>query len=100
MFNVRFFSLLISVSSLTAPLQLSALAEEIITNISQLETQSITQNQDTSYVDLDKDLSNIAEIISQLSSLDEHDDSILHKLCKHIKYGFSFAEYDAVIADA
>ncbi len=98
MFNVRFFSLLIAISSLTAPLQLSALAEEIITNMSPLKAQSITHNEDTSYVDFGTELSNIAEIISQLSDLDEKNDSILHELHKHIKNGSSFAEYDAVIA--
>lgn len=49
------------------------------------------------YVDLREKRSNIAEIIFQLSDLDENTDSLLHQLRTHINHGFSVAKYDAVV---
>ena len=90
MFCVRFFSLLISLSLLVGPLPLSAIAEDITQHIATFEKDIIAQNPDIIYVDLSKERSNIAEIISQLSDLDEQPDSPIHQLNAHIKKGFSF----------
>ncbi len=103
----RYCSFILSFALLVAPLPLpavakamadrSAIAQEITAQISTLEADIITQNQDALYIDLSKEYSNIAEIVSLLSDLDEHSDSLLHELRKHIEDGFSCAEYDAVI---
>jgi hypothetical protein len=82
----RFFSFLLSFSLLIGPLPISAIAQEIG-----------TKNPDVMYIDLRKDYSNIADIISQVSSLDKKNDSILHQLNEHIQNGYSFAEYDAAV---
>ena len=79
------------------PLPLSAIAQEIAVDISQLEASALAQDLDASYDYLGKEVSNIAEIISQLSNLDEENNSPLYQLNAHIKNGFSLAEYDAVI---
>lgn len=52
---------------------------------------------DTSYVYCGKALSNIGETIALLSELDDNGDSPVHELHEHIKRGFYFAEYDAVV---
>ena len=97
MIATRFFSLFIACALFVAPLPLSAIAQEISTNISQFEADIIDQNPEAVYIDLSKERSNIGAIIAQLSDLDENDTSLLHELNKHIKNGFSFAEYNAVI---
>src|SRR5438132_12752602 len=95
--NLRFFSLIISFSLLIGPLPLSAIAQEIAMDISEVEADVIMQNPDMHYVYLGKDRSNIADIISQLSDWDEELNSPLHKLHNHINEGFSIAEYDSVM---
>src|SRR6266404_4015511 len=92
-----FFTITAVFSLLIAPLPLSAIAQEITEHISIIEKDIIAQNPDVSYVDLSKDHSNIAEIISQLSNLDEQPDSPVHQLNAYIKNGFSFAEYNEVL---
>lgn len=96
-FFSRFLFLFVSVFLLAAPLPLSATAQEIAMNISEMEADIITQNSGESYVYLGRDRSNIADIIAQLCLLDEDLNSPLHKLNDHINNGFSIAEYDAVI---
>src|SRR5438477_7345859 len=93
----RFFYLFLSFVLLIAPLPLSAVTEEIAMNISEMETDIIAQNPDTSYIYLGKDQSNIASIVSQLCNLDNDLSSPLHKLHEHINNGFFIAEYDAVM---
>ena len=97
MLCIRFFSVFISLSLFIAPLPLPAIAQEITTTIAQFEADIIEQNPNAAYIDLSKEWSNIAEIISRLSDLDEQNDSLVHELNAHIKKGFSFAEYDAVL---
>src|SRR6266404_2118203 len=82
----RYCSFFLSFTLLIAPLPVSAIEQEITEHIST-----------ALYIDLSKEKSNIAEIISQLSDLDEQDDSLLHQLNAHIKNGFFFAEYNAVV---
>jgi hypothetical protein len=94
---LRFYLFVLSFALLVAPLPLSAIAQEIVVDISHYEEDIIAQNPDASYVDLSKEMSKIAKIVSQLSDLDEQPDSLLHELNEHIKNGFSFAEYDAII---
>ena len=93
----RFFTLFISFSLLIAPLPLPAMAEEIAINISSAEADIITRNADELYIYLGKELSNIGEIITQLTDFDEDRNSPLHALREHIANGFSLAEYDAVV---
>ena len=94
----RYCSFIVSFALLVAPLPfVRNMAQEIGSQISILEADIIAQNHDVLYIDLSKEYSNIAEIMSQLSDLDEHSDSPLHELRKHIEDGFSCAEYDAVV---
>src|SRR5579872_2492153 len=88
------FILLISLFSLfSTPLPVNAITHEI----AHFEEEVIAQNPDTTYVDLSEKQSTIKAIISQLSDLDDHDNSPLQALHEHIKRGFSIAEYDAVL---
>src|ERR1700733_6572604 len=84
----QFFGLFISFSMLVAPLPLSAIAQEIAMNISEIEAHVIMENPDVSYIYLGKDRSNIADIINQLCPLDDNNNSALHKLYEHIENGF------------
>src|SRR5438445_2887938 len=103
----RVFTLFMSFFLLIAPLPLSAVAkamadrsavaQEITTNIAQYEANLIDHNVDVAYVDLSREQSNIAEIVSLLSNLDQQSNSLLHKLNSHIKDEFSVAEYNAVV---
>src|SRR5260221_6152048 len=93
----QFSSLAITFGLLVGPLPLSASNQEITTNIPQCEIDFNNQNADVLYIDLSREYSNIAEIISQLSGLDEKNDSILHALQRHIEDGFFIAEYNAVV---
>ena len=93
----RFLSLFISFSLLVGPLPLSAIAEAIAANLSDLEINNEIKKTDNSYVYLGKDVSNIAEIITRISNLDDQKNSPLAELKYHIEQGFFFAEYNAVI---
>src|SRR5260221_7724058 len=93
----QIFSFFVYFSLLVAPLPLSAMSHEITTNIAQCEIDFINQDADVVYIDLSKEYSNIAEIIFQISDLDEKNDSILHSLQRHIEDGFSIAEYSVVV---
>ena len=100
MFKVKYlrsFYMLLSFALLVAPLPLSAIAEEIAVNISDMEAHIIEQNPDTTYIYLGKDKSNISDIVSQLCDFDEDCNSPLHKLHEHINNGFFIAEYDAIM---
>src|SRR4029078_11609652 len=90
------FYLALSFSLFFAPLPVSAIADEITKEIAHFEEEIIAQNSDTIYIDLSEKRSNIKAIVSQLSNLDDQNDSPLHALNKHIKRGFSIAESDAV----
>ena len=103
----RGYSLFLSFALLVAPLPLSAvakamadrsaIAQDITKNISEFEADIIAQNPRISYVYLGKELSDIAQVIAQLSDLDEQENSPLHELNAHIKNGFSLAEYNATV---
>ncbi len=93
----RFFSLIISCALLVAPLPLSAIAQDIIENISASDIAIITRHSDESYIYLGKESSAIAQLISDISSLDNDNSSPIHRLQKHITDGFTVGQYDAVI---
>src|SRR3990172_9770739 len=100
MFNMRlprFFYLFMSFSLLVAPLPVSALAEDLVISVSEFESTVVAENPDVSYVHFDKELSDIARVIAQISNLDDSNDSSLHALNKHLSNGFSCAEYDVVL---
>src|SRR5258708_1634868 len=103
----RGYSIFLSVALLIAPLPLPAvakamadrpaIAQDITKNISEFEADIIAQNPALSYVYIGKEFSDIAQVIEQLSDLDEQADSPLHELNAHIKNGFSLAEYNALV---
>jgi hypothetical protein len=93
----RFFSFLLSCALLVSPLPLSAMAQEIIINMSASDTRVIIQHPDESYIYLGKDLSAITQLISDISYLDGDNNSPIHRLKEHIASGFNVAQYDSVI---
>ncbi len=93
----RFFYLFMSFSLLIAPLPLVAMAEDLAANLSELDMSLIVEDDNASYIFLDKQLSNIADVISAISKLDDNENSMLHALNKHITRGFHYAEHDAVL---
>ena len=46
-------------------------------------------------VSFDKQRSDIARVLSQMSEFEQREDSLLHFVSKHINNGFSCIEYDA-----
>ena len=96
MIYLRFLSLFMSCALLIAPLPLSAIAQEIVVNFSALEKDAIAENPYDDFLYLGKEVSNIARIVSQLSSLDQDKQSPLHELNNHIEDGFFLAEQNAV----
>src|SRR5579872_3014154 len=93
----RTFYMTLSFFLFFAPLPLAAMADEMRSEIVKFEEEVIAQNPDIIYIDLGERQSNIREIIAQLTDLDDQDDSPLQALNKHIRDGFSIAEYDAVV---
>jgi len=91
----RFFSLLLSMSLMVAPLPLSSMVEDIV--ISKFEADFINNNADGPYVYLGKELSGITRVVAQISDLDDNDNSLLHALNRHLSNGFSCAEYNIAL---
>jgi len=93
----RFLLLFLSFSLLIGPLPLSAIAEDIIFNLSEQQIHTTENDVSKSYVYLGKKLSNIADIVSHVSELDKNEQSSLHKLKNYIDQGFLFIKYNDII---
>jgi hypothetical protein len=98
MFHIRcsrFLSLLMSFALLIAPLPVIAIAEDLGAAISHIAMNNDDSSQ-VSYVYLGKDRSNIIEVITNISTLDDQKNSPLTELQQHFKQDFLFAEYNAI----
>lgn len=82
---------------LSAILSLSANDQnEIQIHISEVELQEIFNNPDRSYVYVGNEVSNIADVIAEISKLDDNKDSFIWGLVNHIGKGFVIGNYEAV----
>src|SRR3990172_2049946 len=93
----RSFYLFLSFSLLVAPLPISAIAEDIVIHLSNLEVAVLAENPHLSYIHFDKNLSDITRIISEINELDKNLNSPIRTLNQHISSGFSYAEYSTVL---
>src|SRR5579863_7833495 len=93
----RLLSLFISFSLLVGPLPLSSMANDLAVSLSEREIGIVDRNPNASYVYLGKELSNIAELLLQISEFDNETNSPLQELKNHIECGFLIAEHDAVL---
>src|SRR5216684_4678783 len=64
--------------------------------LSEVEVQEIFSNPNRSYVYVGKDVSDIAYVITEISKLEEDQNSPIWGLRNHIERGFSIGNYDAV----
>jgi len=62
-----------------------------------LSSSCITAKNNVAYVDLDKKISNISQVIFHISDLDDNKESPLHELKELIEHEFFVVEYDAII---
>src|SRR5260221_13610657 len=92
----RFCYFFISLTLLLAPIPVSAIVQDVY--VSDIETELIMYQSDMSYIYLGKELSNITQLISELSILDYDKNSSLSQLYHHISQGFFVAHYDDVAA--
>jgi len=65
--------------------------------LSEIELQEIFQNPDYSYVCLSKNISNIEDIIEEISKVDKDQNSPVFALKKHIELGYSIGRENAVV---
>ena len=65
-------------------------------HLSEIELQEIFNNPKRSYVYIGREVSNIAEVMEELSKLDDNANSLIHGLLDHIRKGFAIGNYDAV----
>ena len=64
--------------------------------LSEVELQEIFKNPTRSYVYVGKEVSNIIEVMEELSKLEDNPNSLIHGLVDHTRKGFNIGNYDAV----
>ena len=57
----------------------------------------VLDNADVRYLHLGKEFSNLYEVVSRISKLEDNHESVLYELKTHIENGFSIGLYDAVL---
>ena len=92
-----FFSLFMSLALLILPLPLSAMAEDILLGIPSHDQNILMHHADESYIYLGQDLSGIGQLISEIASLDDNNNSPIAELKSHIDSGCNVAQYDAIM---
>src|SRR5579863_9200259 len=100
MLNIRFsplHSLITSCALLLSPLPLSAMSQDIIVKLSNVEQQYITENSDHIHIYLGKDVSNIIHVLLRIKDLDNNQSSPLHAFAHHIEQGFVIEDYDTIL---
>ena len=65
-------------------------------HLSTVELEEIFKNPTRSYVYVGSEINSIAEVMQELSKLDENPNSLIHSLARHIENGFVIGHYDAV----
>ena len=95
---ILMLALLIGPSPMVAHEQSSAAqdAEKIAINLSEMELQEIFNNPKSSYIYVGKDISSIADVIEEISQLDDNKSSIVWGLRNHIERGFVVGNADAI----
>src|SRR5438477_12354348 len=86
----HFYSIIFFFALFTAPLPLLGTIENNVTSHNM-------DNQNTLYINLDKNISNIAQVIFEISTVDNNANSPIHLLRKHLENGFVLALKDEVI---
>src|SRR5579863_5613034 len=89
--NAAFFSFLL----FFCPLSLST--ERIKKHISELEMREIKENSHINFIDLDKNVSPIYQLISDLALVDDNHSSPIHMLKDHIDQGASIGRENDVL---
>ncbi|HLW73240.1 MAG TPA: tail fiber domain-containing protein [Candidatus Babeliales bacterium] len=96
--KAKIFSYYLYFVFLTTILSLSANEQnEIQIHISEVELQEIFNNPDRSYVYVGNEVSDIADVIAEISKFDDNKDSFLWGLRNHIEKGFVIGNYEAVV---
>lgn len=94
----EFFYLLLSFALLIAPLPLSAFAETVGMQLSSLEREIISNNQNLCYVYIGDELSNIRELIIEIQDLIPTQDAAITSFAEYIqKEGLNVIEYNDLI---
>ncbi len=70
--------------------------QEVQIHLSELEIQEIFNNPTRTYLYLGDEVSKIADVVEELSKLDDNRESLIHGLKNHIEKRFYIANYDAV----
>jgi hypothetical protein len=80
-----------------APLLAKEENQNIHIYLSEIEVQEIFNNPDRAYVYLGKEVSLIAQVITEISILESNKNSLVWSLTDHIEKGFVIGNYDAVL---
>ena len=70
--------------------------KEVQIHLSELELQEIFKDPTRSYVYVGREVSRIADLMTELSKLDDDQESLVHRLKNHIERGFNIGNYDGV----
>src|SRR5438445_1163304 len=93
----KIFSSLLCSAILASILSISANEQqESQIYLSEIELQEIFNNPNRSNVYIGREVSEIAEVIEEISKFDDNEDSFVVALANHIAKGFSIGNYDAV----
>jgi endosialidase-like protein len=76
--------------------QVIADRQEVQIYLSELELQEIFKDPTRSYVYVGREISRIADLMTELSKLDNDQESLVHRLKNHIERGFNIGNYDGV----
>ncbi len=92
----RVYHVFLYVGFLLCSLQVQAIGKDEA-YISDNELRELLENSGIKYVYLGKDSSDLYEVVSAISALDENGESIIHELRKHLEEDFAIGSYDFVI---
>ena len=92
----HYFSFFISLALLLSPLPVSAMVEELGVSIAHSKDHVMIEDSDSSYIYLGKELSSIIQVLSEISMLDNEDNSPLFYLKTYAKDGFSLARHQDI----
>ena len=93
---VNCYTTFLAASFLSLTFQLQAIDKDEA-YISSTELHEVLENHTMQYVYLGKEFSDLYEVVSRISTLDDNDTSVISELQKYIEDGFSVGLYDSVL---